>query len=86
MNRTETPFAACIRNKDYPASLELRKLYCVISDAEAAKRHQIQVVDESGENYVYPAQNFVPITLPRGRRTGCPPGSLVDFRQMLCLI
>ena len=51
MKRTEPQFAVCIRNKDYPASLELRKLYRVIGDAEAAKHQQIRVVDESGEDY-----------------------------------
>jgi hypothetical protein len=65
MKRTEPQFVVCIRNKEYPASLELRKLYRVIADAEAAKHQQFRVVDESGEDYLYPEEYFVPVTLPQ---------------------
>jgi hypothetical protein len=64
MKRSEKSFAVCINNKGYPASLELRKLYQVIPDEQAAKLGQIRVVDESGENYLYPEQYFAPIQLP----------------------
>jgi hypothetical protein len=47
-------FAICVKNKDYPASLELRKLYRVVADPAAAKHHQLRVIDESGEDYLYP--------------------------------
>jgi len=63
MKRSEKHFAVCISNKGYPASLELRKLYQVIPDEEAAKLGQIRVVDESGENYLYPEQYFAPVQL-----------------------
>jgi hypothetical protein len=65
MKRAESQFVVCIRNKDYPASLELRKLYRVVPDPEAAKHHQIRVVDESGEDYLYPEGYFVPVPLPQ---------------------
>jgi hypothetical protein len=65
MKRTEPQFVVCIKNKDYPASLELRKLYRVIADAEAAKHQQLRVVDESGEDYLYPEEYFVPVQLPQ---------------------
>jgi hypothetical protein len=65
MKRTELRFVACIRNKDYPASLELRKLYRVVPDPEAAKHRQIRVVDESGEDYLYPEGYFIPVPLPQ---------------------
>lgn len=65
MKRSEKNFAVCINNKGYPASLELRKLYQVIPDEEAAKLGQIRVVDESGENYLYPEQYFAPVQLPQ---------------------
>jgi hypothetical protein len=65
MKRTEPQFVVCIRNEDYPASLELRKLYRVIRDTKAAKHHQIRVVDESGEDYLYPEGYFVPVPLPQ---------------------
>jgi hypothetical protein len=54
-----------VRNKDYPASLELRKVYRLLADEEASKHHQMRVVDESGEDYLYPADYFVPIRLPQ---------------------
>ena len=65
MKRTEPQFVVCVRNKDYPGSLELRKLYRLIADAEAAKHQQLRVVDESGEDYLYPEEYFVPVTLPQ---------------------
>ena len=58
-------FVVCIKNKNYSASLELRKLYQVVADAAAAKLHQIRIIDESGEDYLYPADYFVPVQLPQ---------------------
>ena len=58
-------FVVCINNEGYPASLELRKIYRVIPDARAAERRLIRVIDESGEDYLYPVDYFVPIELPR---------------------
>jgi hypothetical protein len=64
MKRTEPQFVVCVKNKDYPASLELRKLYQVVADDSAAKHHQLRVIDESGEDYLYPEEYFVPVQLP----------------------
>ena len=61
----EARFVLCVRNEDYPASLELRKVYRVLSDEQASKRHQMRVIDESGEDYLYPEEYFVPIKLPQ---------------------
>ena len=61
---TSTQLAICIRNEDYAASLELRKLYQVIPDTEAAKLGQLRVIDESGEDYLYPERYFVRVRLP----------------------
>lgn len=58
-------FVICIKNDDYPASLELRKIYLVVPDTHAAKHHYIRIVDESGEDYLYPADYFIPIELPK---------------------
>jgi len=58
-------FVVCVKNKDYAASLDLRKLYRVVPDATAAKLRQIRVIDESGEDYLYPASCFVPLELPQ---------------------
>ena len=57
-------FVICIKNDDYLASLELRKLYQSIPDPEAEKNNQIRVIDESGEDYLYPQEYFVSVTLP----------------------
>ena len=61
----EMQFVVCIKNEGYPASLELRKIYQVIPDARAAEHRLIRVIDESGEDYLYPADYFVPIELPQ---------------------
>ena len=61
----EHRFVICIRNDDYPASLETRKLYESLPDDEAAKHDQIRVIDESGEDYLYPASYFVAVDLPK---------------------
>jgi len=52
-------FALCVRNEDYPAALELRKVYDVLADEQASKRRQLRVIDESGEDYLYPEGCFV---------------------------
>ena len=64
-NKAEKQFAICVKNRGYPASLELRKLDRVIPDSAAASRGQIRVVDESGEDYLYPQDYFVPVRLPQ---------------------
>ncbi|HIE48091.1 TPA: hypothetical protein EYP84_04285 [Candidatus Bipolaricaulota bacterium] len=48
----------CVKNEGYLASLELRKIYQVIPDARAAEHRLIRVVDESGEDYLYPADYY----------------------------
>lgn len=58
-------FAICVSNDGYPASLEPRKIYRILPDQAAATRHFIRVVDESGEDYLYPEDFFVPIEIPQ---------------------
>ena len=58
-------FVICVHNDGNPASLEVRKLYQVIPDEKAAKRHLLRVVDESGEDYLYPEDYFVAVKLPQ---------------------
>ena len=65
MKVTTKKFVVCIKNKGYEASLERRKIYQVVPDHEAAKHHQIRVIDESGEDYLYPGGFFTPIELPQ---------------------
>lgn len=62
---TKKQFAVCVKNNGYPASLELRKIYEVLQDSQAADHKQIRVIDESGEDYLYPADCFVFIEIPQ---------------------
>ena len=57
-------FVVCVNNDDYAASLELRKLYEILPDEEASKHGQVRVIDESGEDYLYPESFFAPVELP----------------------
>ena len=60
-----TRFAVCVDNRSYPASLELHKIYRIIPDDEAAGDGDVRVVDESGEDYLFPADYFIPVELPQ---------------------
>lgn len=55
----------CVKNEDYPASLEKRKIYEAILDPEAEQHDQLRVIDESGEGYLYPRDYFIPVSLPK---------------------
>ena len=57
-------FVVCIRNTDYEVSLELHKIYRVIPDKEAEADGDLRVVDESGEDYLFPAPFFASIEVP----------------------
>jgi hypothetical protein len=58
-------FLFCIKNGAYPASLEVCKVYQALPDAAAEARNYVRVIDESGEDYLYPSDCFVSIDLPR---------------------
>jgi hypothetical protein len=62
---TELQFAICIQNAEYSASLELRKIYQIVPDADAARQHLTRVIDESGEDYLYPSDYFLSVDLPQ---------------------
>jgi hypothetical protein len=62
--RKKQGFAVCLRNVGYAASVELRKLYAFLDDPDAEAHKLIRVIDESGEDYVYPARMFQKLTLP----------------------
>lgn len=57
-------FAVCINNADYPASLERSKIYEILPDEKAAQNQLLRVKDESGEDYLYPAECFITVQLP----------------------
>ncbi|MCX7852563.1 MAG: hypothetical protein N2383_07230 [Caldilineales bacterium] len=60
-----TRFAICIDNTEYPASLELHKIYRVLPDEDAERNGDLRVIDESGEDYLYPAVYFVLVEVPK---------------------
>ena len=57
-------YVVCINNEGYAASLERYKIYRVIPDEEAVGEGDLRIIDESGEDYLYPANRFVPISIP----------------------
>jgi len=68
MRSTAKQFVIRLENEGYEVSLELRKIYRVLPDPDAAKHRQIRVIDESGDDYFYPQRFFAPIELPRAVR------------------
>lgn len=65
MRRTqsEPQFVLCIRNEG-AEDLELRKVYQLLEDEPAAKDGYVRIIDESGEDYLYPAEYFIRLELP----------------------
>ena len=57
-------YVICVGNRGYAAALEVRKVYRLVPDALSEARGLVRVVDESGEDYVYPGRFFVPIDVP----------------------
>jgi len=57
-------FAICVEIGEYEVTLQRWKVYPVLEDADAEKHHQIRVVDESGEDYLYPQDWFSTVDLP----------------------
>ena len=66
-------FVLCMRNEEYPASLEVRKLYPVVRDAAAEKHGLVRIIDESGDDYLYPTEYFVVLRLPQSVKRALAP-------------
>jgi hypothetical protein len=64
MNESKRCFFLCIKNRGYTASLQVRTVYQAISDPEAEAHGMLRIVDEFGEDYLFPAGLFVPIEIP----------------------
>ena len=65
--KTDAPsqqFAVCVNNEGYEASLERNKIYVVLPDNDAEQHGDLRVVDESGEDYLFSSDRFVPIDVP----------------------
>jgi hypothetical protein len=58
-------YAICVDNTEYPVALELHKVYWVLQDKEALQDGDLRIIDESGEDYLYPSSYFLPVDLPR---------------------
>ena len=58
----------CLRNDGSEVSLERRKIHAALPDADAARHGQVRIIDESGEDYLFPATCFAPIELPQAVR------------------
>jgi hypothetical protein len=63
--RAKRRFVLCVDNSGYPASLETRKIYRILPDPAAGRKGLARVIDESGQDYLYPRSYFVPIELPK---------------------
>jgi hypothetical protein len=64
MNDRSRQFFLCVGNNGYAASLQVRTVYAAISDPDAESHGMLRVVDESGEDYLFPASLFVPVEIP----------------------
>ena len=62
--KKEIQFVICIQNEGCE-DLALGKVYQVLPDESAAKEDYLRVIDESGEDYLYPGNCFIPIALPQ---------------------
>jgi hypothetical protein len=63
--RSARRFAVCVKNDGYEAALERNKLYVILPDKDAEEDGEVRVVDESGEDYLYPAAWFVAVEVPK---------------------
>jgi hypothetical protein len=68
MTKVTKRLVICVHNEGYEASLERRKIYVALHDARAEKLDQIRVIDESGEDYLFPKDAFVEVSLPQSVR------------------
>ena len=67
-SKRRSEFAICVANEGYD-DLEVWKVYKILPDAKAAELGCLRVVDESGEDYLYPTDRFVPVDFPKEVRT-----------------
>ncbi len=65
MAKAATRLVICVDNSGYEVSLERRKIYVAVPDVRAEKLGQLRVIDESGEDYLYPKDSFIAVALPQ---------------------
>ena len=66
--RSAEQLVICVKNEGYEASLEVRKIYRALDDEDAHRHRLLRVIDESGDDYLYPRGNFLPVVLPQATR------------------
>lgn len=64
MSESQGSYYLCIKNRGYAASLQLRTVYQALADSEAERHGMLRIVDDSGEDYLFPASYFVAIEVP----------------------
>jgi hypothetical protein len=74
-------YVLCVDDGGYPESLEVRKVYVVLPDERAEARQYLRVVDETGEDYLYPSKYFVPIQVPPEAAKILPAGNVRNGRS-----
>jgi len=79
-NQTINSYVLCINDGGYPESLEVRKVYAVLPDERAATNNYIRVIDETGEDYLYPMKYFVPVELPPEAIAALPAATTTSSR------
>lgn len=62
--RVKPQYAVCLSNRGFKASLLVRRLYRALPDEEGARQGLIRIVDESGDDYLYPARMFALVEVP----------------------
>ena len=67
--KSKKALVVCVRNDGYEVSLERRKIYELLPDSDAESHGQLRIIDESGEDYLYPADYFVRLDLPKDTQT-----------------
>lgn len=67
--KSEPMFVVCVTNRGYAASLERHKIYRVLKDADAEEEGDLRVIDESGEDFLYPSKWFIPVDVPTKLKT-----------------
>ncbi len=65
MAKTSRQFVVCVKNDGYPAALEKRKIYLALRDTQADEHGLLRIVDESGDDYLFPKKLFRAIALPQ---------------------
>ena len=81
MNTVAEKFVVCVSNEGYADDLEIRKLYRLLPDPKARARGRIRVVDETGEDYLFPARLFLPVPLPTRVKIALAPKARAQKRQ-----